>query len=245
MLLSLSVNAGVGVYKQIWRFFGLRDAAQLAGSVLVAFLVSLVWRLWGPSFTGGAIPLGVVVLNPIFAFAAMTGGRMARRLLHARASVRPVTTAATAAAGRTRVLIVGAGEPGLHVLRELRSSDFEVVGFLDDDRELKGRRIGGTPCARDHAGPGTGRSRAPASTKSSCACRVRRRSRSSVSSRSATSLNVKTSSLPTLDEVISGQVSPQGQLRPVSMEALLGRHSITHPQDIDGARARFTATSGF
>jgi FlaA1/EpsC-like NDP-sugar epimerase len=49
-------------------------------------------------------------------------------------------------------------------------------------------------------------------------------------------LSVKTSSLPTLDEVISGQVSPMGLLRPVSMEALLGRHSITHPQDIDELR---------
>jgi len=57
VLLSLSVNTLSGVYKQIWRFFGLRDAAQLAGSVLVAFLVSLVWRLWGPQqFSGGVIP---------------------------------------------------------------------------------------------------------------------------------------------------------------------------------------------
>lgn len=233
VFLFVAVNSLVGVYKHIWRFFGLRDAAQLASAVFVAFLVSLGWRLWGPSFTGGAIPLGVVVLNPAFAFSAMAGGRLARRLLHTHVTARP---AVVAAKSRTRVLLVGAGEAGLHLLRELRTGDFDVVGFVDDDKELQGRRMGGCPVL------GTTHDLA----------RVIRTSRvhevvlcmpsapkGEIQRMIALceKLSVKTSSLPTLGEIISGQVTPMGLLRPVSMEALLGRHSITHPQDIDELRA--------
>ena len=232
VLLFLAVNTAVGVYKQIWRFFGLRDAAQLAAAVFVAFLVSLVWRLWGPSFTGGAIPLGVVVLNPAFAFSAMAGGRLARRLLHTHVTARP---AVVAAKSRTRVLLVGAGEAGLHLLRELRTGDFDVVGFIDDDRELQGRRMGGCPVL------GTTHDLARVIRTSRVhevvlcmpsAAKVEIQRMIALCEK----LSVKTSSLPTLGEVISGQVSPMGLLRPVSMEALLGRHSITHPQDIDELR---------
>jgi len=228
VLLSLSVNTLTGVYKQIWRFFGLRDAAQLAGSVLVAFLVSLVWRLWGPTFTGGALPLGVVVLNPLFAFAAMSSGRLARRLLHTRATMRPVVLPTR---GRTRVLLVGAGEPGLHVLRELRNSDFEVIGFVDDDRELRGRRMGGLPVLGTTQDLEEVVRNCRINEVVLCMPSASKVELQRVAAR-CESLSVKTSSLPTLDEVISGKVSSFGQLRPVSMEALLGRHSITHPQDL-------------
>jgi len=233
VFLFVAVNSVVGVYKHIWRFFGLRDAAQLAAAVFVAFLVSMVWRLWGPSFsTGGVIPLGVVVLNPAFAFSAMAGGRLARRLLHTHVTSRPAVVAAKA---RTRVLLVGAGEAGLHLLRELRTGDFDVVGFVDDDKELQGRRMGGSPVL------GTTHDLArvirtsrvhevvlcmPSAPKIEIQRMIAQ----------CEKLSVKTSSLPTLGEVISGQVSPMGLLRPVSMEALLGRHSITHPQDIDDLR---------
>ena len=43
-----------------------------------------------------------------------------------------------------RVLIVGAGKSGRSLLRELRETPNErVVGFLDDDPQLRGRRIHG------------------------------------------------------------------------------------------------------
>jgi len=237
-LLSLSVNAGVGVYKQIWRFFGLRDAGQLAGAVLVTFLVSLVWRLWGPTFSTGVVPLGVVVLNPAFAFAAMAGGRLARRLLRTHVTSRPAVTgrpAVTAGQGRTRVLLIGAGEAGLHLLRELRTGDFDVVGFLDDDRELQGRRMGGSPVL----GTIEDLERVVRTSRVHeivlCMPSAPKVEIQRVIAR-CESLSVKTSSLPTLGEVISGHVSPMGSLRPVSMEALLGRHSITHSHDMDDLR---------
>ena len=45
-----------------------------------------------------------------------------------------------------RVLIVGAGQSGRSLLRELRETPGErVIGFVDDDRAVRGRRIQGVP----------------------------------------------------------------------------------------------------
>jgi FlaA1/EpsC-like NDP-sugar epimerase len=47
---------------------------------------------------------------------------------------------------RHRTLIVGAGRAGRSLLRELRETPGEqVVGFVDDDARLRGRRLQGVP----------------------------------------------------------------------------------------------------
>jgi FlaA1/EpsC-like NDP-sugar epimerase len=47
---------------------------------------------------------------------------------------------------RHRTLIVGAGRAGRSLLRELRETPGEhVVGFVDDDSRLRGRRLQGVP----------------------------------------------------------------------------------------------------
>ena len=43
---------------------------------------------------------------------------------------------------------------------------------------------------------------------------------------------VKASSVPTLWEIMSGNVMINN-LRPVNMEALLGRNSVTYPEDLE------------
>ena len=141
--------------------------------------------------------------------------------------------AAVVTKGRPRLIIAGAGEAGLHLLRELRGTDFEVVGFIDDDRELQGRRIAGLKVLGTTLDLETLLTAhridevvlcMPSTPKAELQRLVVR----------CHNVSVRTSSVPTLDEMISGRVSPLGELRPVSMEALLGRHSITHPHDLAG-----------
>jgi FlaA1/EpsC-like NDP-sugar epimerase len=48
--------------------------------------------------------------------------------------------------GRRRVLVVGAGQSGRGVARDLRAAaDVRVVGFLDDNPRLRRRRVQGVP----------------------------------------------------------------------------------------------------
>jgi FlaA1/EpsC-like NDP-sugar epimerase len=229
VLLVLWVNASVGVYKQIWRFFGLRDAALLLVSVAIAFLVALGWRIYGPRFAGGAIPLGVIIMSPLFAFGTMATGRLARRLLYAHAAA--LATSSPHPRSPKRVLLVGAGETGLHILKELRGRRHDIVGFVDDDEELQRRRIGGCPVV----GTTNDLERIiathevdevilcmPGATKAALQRIVAR----------CDTLPVQISSVPTLGEIMSGELAHVGELRAVTLDALLGRHSIAHPQDI-------------
>src|SRR5205823_10789860 len=62
-----------------------------------------------------------------------------------RAFVRGVSSV-TGRGEKRRTLIVGAGRGGRSLLRELRETQGEqVVGFVDDDARLLGRRLQGVP----------------------------------------------------------------------------------------------------
>jgi FlaA1/EpsC-like NDP-sugar epimerase len=77
---------------------------------------------------------------PVYAVAAAALAVLSRTL------VRFVPAAGSAADGRTRVLVLGAGNAGRGFVRALRpSEDVQVVGFLDDNPRLHRRRIQGVP----------------------------------------------------------------------------------------------------
>ncbi len=142
LLAYFSINLVTGVYNRVWRFFGLLDAAAVAWSVFFAFVLSFAWRLFDPGvFAGTVVPIGVLAIHPFLVFAALVGARLVRRVLYARRT--DARHAAVPSGHCKRLLVAGAGEAGLHLLHELRETDFEVVGFLDDDQELQGRTIGG------------------------------------------------------------------------------------------------------
>jgi FlaA1/EpsC-like NDP-sugar epimerase len=228
-VLGVACNSAVGVYTSIWRFFGLQDAALLALSATVMFVVSLGWRDLSPAdlLSGGVIPLGVLLPFPWFAFAGMVGGRLARRLLYARTVGRQTPLSQKE---RRRLLLAGAGEAGLRLLHELRDTEHEVVGFVDDAPEVQGRTIGGWRVL---------------GTTGQLETIVRNQRVDEVilcmpSAPTATlhrivnrceEISVKTSSVPTLAEIMSDRVRI-GQLRPINMEALLGRDSVRHPHDV-------------
>jgi len=81
------------------------------------------------------------VIDAFICSVALTTARFAERaIVHA-------LELAQAGAGR-RVLIVGAGRSGRSLLRELRETPGErVVGFVDDDPAIRGRRLNGVRVA--------------------------------------------------------------------------------------------------
>ena len=229
--LSLGVNAATGLYRRVWRFFGIDDALAAARAVAIVFLCSALWRIFEPGmFSGTPVPFGVLLLFPFLAFTAMVAVRLARRAVYGHSHV--VRQQASSTTRRKRVLLAGAGEAGLYLLRALRESDFEAVGFLDDDRELIGRTIGGCQVlGTTLALESIVRHRhvdevifcmpsAPRSAVQRIAARCER-------------IGLKASTVPTLWEIMADR-SAIGQLRPVHMEDLLGRTSVTPPADVTG-----------
>ena len=122
----------LGVYRRVWRYATARDVVPIAvgcaGSAVVAFLVLVALRDIGP------VPaLEVFVVDAVLCTLLVGASRLTLRLLpEARARGRH----------RRRVLVVGAGQAGRGLARELRDThEARVVGFLDDNPRVRRRRI--------------------------------------------------------------------------------------------------------
>lgn len=130
--LFVIIFALFGLYRRMWRYAGVRDLLVVAQACGVAGLALLL------------VPGVTAELRALYWLLA-AGGLSATRL-GARAW-RELMTPANATKTR-RVLVAGAGDAGVALVRELaRHSDLGLrpVGFVDDAAEKRGRRAYGLP----------------------------------------------------------------------------------------------------
>jgi FlaA1/EpsC-like NDP-sugar epimerase len=129
-----------GLYKGLWRFASFPDLwniarAALFGTVLIIAALTL--------FFAAEIRqvLGAVLIFPGILFLMLGLPRMCYRFWKdSRLPERRQT------ASMKRVLVLGAGRSGALLERELRHrGGFNVIGFLDDNRRLRGAQVHGIP----------------------------------------------------------------------------------------------------
>ena len=128
----------VGIYRGMWRHFGMRDSLAVArgvffGTATAQVIILYVYRFRAYSRTVFVI-YGVLLLMAV---------------VLTRASVRMVSefVQRQRQSGR-RVVIYGAGDAGTVVIRELLGGDegdMRILGFVDDDPRKAGIRIQGYP----------------------------------------------------------------------------------------------------
>jgi FlaA1/EpsC-like NDP-sugar epimerase len=127
-----------GLYKGVWRFASLPDLwnilrAAVLGGLAIGLALFLYNRLDG-------VPRSVLLLYPVV-LATLLGGP---RLIYRFWKDSRVDLFESKAV--KRVLIVGADRAGEALLRDLRrDSRYSVVGFVDDQGNLRGAKIAGCP----------------------------------------------------------------------------------------------------
>jgi FlaA1/EpsC-like NDP-sugar epimerase len=135
IVLHLATNALFGLYGEIWRYASVQEARRviLAGLSAGGFVVGLsAWMRTGDRL----LPLSVMILGTILSLIGFGAVRFQSRLFgfHRR----------TAEPGRSQVLIVGAGEAGAMVLKDIQRNPalrLSPVGLVDDDPRKVGLRI--------------------------------------------------------------------------------------------------------
>jgi FlaA1/EpsC-like NDP-sugar epimerase len=126
-----------GLYSGLWRYASVNDIWRIIKAhifVIVFFIPAVAFF-----YTFDGFPRSIFVLDGILSFCLIAGIRFVTRLF--RETFLPVL-----GTKRKRVIIIGAGEAGVMVLRETRinpKANIEVVGFIDDDRHKKNLRIQG------------------------------------------------------------------------------------------------------
>jgi len=149
VLASVVVFALFRLYERWWRYTGQRDYLGIVQGVVVATLavaalVAVADPVTVASRTGRvglSIPNGVIVLHFLLSLTFVGGARFIARTVHER----PLGGFRARKDAR-RVLIVGAGDGGRLVLREiLRNPELGLnpAGFVDDDPRLRGTRVDG------------------------------------------------------------------------------------------------------
>jgi len=200
-----------------WRFAGTHDFLRLLSATTVGsglFLTLTLWVAWLPS-----VPRSVILLEWVFSAYATGGVWVMYRLAYEFLVVGP-------AADRRRVLVIGAGEAGQLLVRQMLRSrmGYVPVAIVDDDPLKWGTLVHGIEVA--------GATKDIAEIARACAADEiligipsagTEELRSMVESCESVILPMKI--LPGIDEVLGGHAS-LNQIRDIQVEDLLGRDSV-------------------
>ncbi|MBL4622817.1 MAG: polysaccharide biosynthesis protein [Immundisolibacteraceae bacterium] len=135
VVLQMMTALWAGCYRGVWRFASIPDLVRILKAVVIGTLVIL-----GCVFVFNRldnVPRAVFPLYAILLTACWSGSRIIYRMTRDRFSI---------AAHQQRVLIVGAGQAGEGLVRDLLRDSLQryvPVAFLDDDEQNRGRDIHG------------------------------------------------------------------------------------------------------
>jgi FlaA1/EpsC-like NDP-sugar epimerase len=230
---KVAIFAAFGLYQKWWRYVGLRDFESILKAVVTASLVMVgVLYVWSP--TDSDLPRSIAVMDLLLTIALIGGSRLAVRSVLERPPRGAVLPKGQ------EVLIVGAGEGGQLIAREMQRTPRlrqTPIGFVDDDPRKRGMRINGLKVLGDTrqmdrllddaepdqviiaipSAPGVLREQVVR------ACRAR---------------DIPVRTLPGVFELISGSVDLLRQVREVQVEDVLGREPVAVEIEQAGAYLR-------
>lgn len=147
-----TVLIALGVHRFSWRYIGLREATRIAAACAASTCALLAVRLVAgemqyayPVLRQVVIPFGVLAGNLAIGVLGIGGIRVSRRLMGERIASSRLRRAAPPP---KRTVLIGAGEAGVLVARELSSRPdlaLRAVAFVDDDPRKIGSVIHGIP----------------------------------------------------------------------------------------------------
>lgn len=142
--IKMSSFAFFHLYRGMWRYTSLVDLVNVVKAVFASSAIIIIGILIVHGFHG--YPRSVFLMDGALSLLAIGGVRVIVRLYHARGNRIEIfrTVQRQNHSGRSRLLIVGAGDAGEQVLREIWSNPalkLQPVGLIDDDPGKQGKSI--------------------------------------------------------------------------------------------------------
>jgi FlaA1/EpsC-like NDP-sugar epimerase len=141
VLVKLATFVAMRFYTKWWRFTSLRDLQAIVLAVVASsLLITAILSQWRPD-DRVPIPRGVLLFDLVLTLVLIGGARFAVRSVIERPSRFDLVDSGRA------VLIVGAGDAGNTLLREMkrnRELGYTPVGLIDDDQRKRRLRVQGT-----------------------------------------------------------------------------------------------------
>lgn len=221
LILKMIVFVFFGLFSGWWRYVSMADLINLVKANLVASMVVILYAVIVHRLEH--IPRSVLLLDGVLCFLLMGGIRFLTRAF--RENYFPLTQSSKAA--RTRVVLVGAGDAGQMIAREIRQNptlDLEIVGFIDDDPHKRKQSFQGYPVlgSQDEL-ESICKSNSIEEVVIAAPSASGKQIKSIVDN--CLNANVKFKTLPGVGELIDGRVTVQN-IKEVEVEDLLGRDPV-------------------
>ena len=130
------------MYDVSWRFFGLKDLLKLlSAGTLSSLVIGLAALLYRGSLYFPTLPRSVVLVDYL-----LTLGSIGTLRISKRAVIEYLGKSRRMLQGRARVLIVGAGDAGSSIGRDMlinKKSKYFPIGYIDDSPSKQGMSIHG------------------------------------------------------------------------------------------------------
>ena len=216
------------MYRYVWHNISVNDVARMAVTAIIVFVIGTI----ASSLLGNQQPRSVVFIQFVFQLILLVGGRCFFRFwdgIHwAFKQMRSSTS--------QRIMLVGAGEAGHILARELLTSrkiDAKLCCVIDDDENKWGKFFEGVPVVG-------GRDEIPSVVRNEGINQILVAIPSAPAEDLSTILNicnstgVHTKTLPGVYQFVTGEVS-LSNVRDVQVEDLLGRAPVQlNTQAVDG-----------
>ncbi|MGD2147261.1 MAG: nucleoside-diphosphate sugar epimerase/dehydratase [Anaerolineae bacterium] len=139
-----------GLYRRLWRYASVEEALSVAWAVSLSSVVlaALVFGLLLPFGVIDRFPRSVVIIDWLLTLLLIGGVRFSFRLFPPRRSTQKGRALRQPPQAHSRVLIIGAGDAGAMLLREMQANPglgLLPVGFIDDDPAKLSMRIHNVP----------------------------------------------------------------------------------------------------
>jgi FlaA1/EpsC-like NDP-sugar epimerase len=139
MIVKPLVFVVTGFYNSLWRYASIQDAVEIFKGVTLSSVLAVSAVFFLRQFT--PIPRSIFVLDWFLLFALLAASRLMWRVWRE-------TFVVSRSCEGPQTLIIGAGEAGSLLLKEIRRqphASYRVIGFVDDDPEKKGMKLHGIP----------------------------------------------------------------------------------------------------
>ena len=137
-----------GIYRRVWQYASIRELVLILAAVTTASLIvsgTMLGLFYGKVFS--AFPRSVLIIDWLLSMVFAGGSRFIFRVA-AESSSTAASAASSSSKRKKRVLVIGAGDAGAMIVRELNRNpqlNMVPIGYLDDDPQKQNSVIHGVP----------------------------------------------------------------------------------------------------
>ena len=140
LLIQISILSIFGIYRDVWRYVSIPNLLTIIKSITISFVIIIIY--FSLFVKSNDYSKTLLVINLLLTTLLISGSRLFYRLMMEFFTEQSDKTLSK------NLLIIGSGQAGNEVLRSIMNNvdlNYNIIGFIDDNRKNKDLSIQGIP----------------------------------------------------------------------------------------------------